>query len=77
MKRQSIAILFALFLATFPVCAQPVAVPAEASEHEELPELKASEIARLLFTKAGRRSRESVSSVSSKCKLTSDFFETR
>jgi len=46
MKTQSIAILFALFFATFPVCAQPGAAPAETSDYEELPELKASEILR-------------------------------
>jgi hypothetical protein len=46
MKKTFIASLLTLLLATLPICAQPAFAPANASDYEELPELKASEILR-------------------------------
>jgi len=46
MKKTFAANLLTLLVATFPICAQPAFAPTNASDYEELPELKASEILR-------------------------------
>jgi len=46
MKKTPIAIALALLVATFPIHAQSFPAPANASDYEELPELKASDILR-------------------------------
>jgi len=46
MKKTCTVSLVALVAATFPIYAQPAFSPTKASDYEELPELKASEILR-------------------------------